>query len=74
MYKPPHSVRRPESQATSVKADIGSMRGSTASACGRQINPLANIGDEYFRPYNDEVQTITYSQQVPVIILFSFFL
>lgn len=51
-------LRRPDSQATSVKAEPGSARGSTASASGKVISSHSHIA-ESIRSYVEDTTTVS---------------
>ncbi|XP_045105922.1 period circadian protein-like isoform X2 [Portunus trituberculatus] len=51
-------LRRPDSQATSVKAEPGSARGSTASASGKVISSHSHVA-ESIRSYVEDTTTVS---------------
>ncbi|XP_050729323.1 period circadian protein-like isoform X12 [Eriocheir sinensis] len=56
-HSTPH-LRRPDSQATSVKAEPGSARGSTASASGKLISSHSHVA-ESIRSYIEDTTTVS---------------
>lgn len=56
-HSTPH-LRRPDSQATSVKAEPGSARGSTASASGKIISSHSHVA-ESIRSYVEDTTTVS---------------
>lgn len=56
-HSTPH-MRRPDSQATSVKAEPGSARGSTASASGKVISSHSHVA-ESIRSYVEDATILS---------------